>query len=102
MSLKYEPASEQVDGVLSNRESAAARKGVFCIEVSRASPLLCQVTPVILHGVVSPKVTPVILHGVISPDPLLLTSLSNRESAAARALHRGASRPFVTHKPGDE
>ena len=32
----------------------------------------CKVTPVILHGVVSPecKFTPVILHGVVSPESL--------------------------------
>ena len=36
----------------------------------------CQVTPVILHRVISPdgEVTPVIPHGVASPDPLLVAA----------------------------
>jgi len=43
---------------------------VGAYEATRHLRKLCKVTPVILHGVVSPecKVTPVIVHEVVSPE----------------------------------
>ena len=60
---------------------------------------LCEVTPGILHGVVSPlyKITPVILHGVVSPlckgTPVILYGVVSPDCRVNMA-HIGQPGPF--------
>ena len=45
----------------------------------------CKVTPVILHGVVTPEMTGVTLHGVVSPEG----GARNLDKLGARNAARG-------------
>ena len=64
----------------------------------------CKVTPVILHGVVSPEceITPVILHGVVSPkqsqNALARNSFKLLYISSLGVVYRGTS-PIRKHNP---